>query len=97
MINEKKIIEGTKEELVEYFYNITKEVESIRNDTTNSTGSLFSKAGISNQLDEFKSPHKIGMIFYMMVDKEPITEHKADINLKVESSYVRVMDEKIGK
>jgi hypothetical protein len=33
----------------------------------------------------------------MMVDKEPITEHKADINLKVESSYVRVMDEKIGK
>jgi hypothetical protein len=87
-MKENKIVCGTKDELVEYFYNIVKPTQDI---CAKKDNYLYSKEGIEKQITDVLNDQKgVGMIFYMTMDTDvkPIIE----VNIKLMSSYIHVKD-----
>lgn len=91
-MKENKIVCGTKDELVEYFYNIVKPTQEI---CENKDNLLYSKEGIEKQITEVVNKQKgIGMIFHMIMEKDEEVSQllNKEVTIKLMSSYIHVKD-----
>ena len=91
-MKENKIVCGTKDELVEYFYNIVKPTQEI---CENKDNLLYSKEGIEKQITDILNNQKgIGIIFHMIMEQDVEVSKllNQEVTIKLISSYIHVKD-----
>jgi hypothetical protein len=82
------LLRGTKEELVEHFYGITKNADKVIKKNL-----LSSKEGITQQLDDIiKKQNGVGMVFYLTENHtiNPTSGEFSELNLVLQHAAVYV-------
>ena len=91
-MKENKIICGTKQELLEYFYKLVKPTQDI---CENKDNLLYSKEGIEKQITDILNNQKgIGIIFHMIMEQDVEVSKllNQEVTIKLISSYIHVKD-----
>jgi hypothetical protein len=91
MINEKQILVGPKEELLEYFCKIIEGKKYLNGNTIGNF--LYTKEGFEKQLTDIIKNGCIGQIFYMVSHPVETNINSSEVNLELKNQYVHVRED----